>query len=351
LNNTSSAYKRIVVQDVISETKDVKTFQLLYEDGTPLKYEAGQFITFIFPKHDQQEEDRRSYSFSTTPGLDDTPAITLKRVENGEYSRKLIDRTKPGDVLLTIGASGYFTLPENIKDYKRFIFLAAGSGITPIYSLIKDILHHHPTVEVVLIYSNREPSETIFHKQLTNLQTRYSNRFTIEFLFSTTPNLLRARLSKWLLEVLLKKYTAGDYHQTLFYLCGPYDYMRMATIVLQTEGVPSDNIRKEHYAIHKPVRKNEPPDKETHRVEIRMNGNVYTFETQFPETILQHAKKMNIPLAYSCESGQCGTCAATCTQGKVWMWNNDVLVDAEVEKGRVLTCTGYPIEGDIVLEL
>jgi ferredoxin-NADP reductase len=348
--NTSSVYKRIVVRDIIEETKNVKSFQLAYADGSPLHYEPGQFITFIFPKNGSDDGDRRSYSFSTTPGIDAIPAITLKRIENGEYSRWFIDQVKPGQTLLTIGSSGHFTLPEDLSKYKKLIFLAAGSGITPVYSLLKHVLATYPSLHVVLLYSNRQPDETIFYNELNELQTKYSDQLTIEYLFSTSRNLLRARLGKSLLEALLKQYSGADHRDTLFYLCGPYEYMRMATIVLQTEGVPADNIRKENFASRKPVQKNEPPDKEKHAIELHLNGNVYTFETQFPETILQHAKKLNIPVPYSCESGQCGTCAASCVKGKVWMWNNEVLVDSEVEKGRALTCTAYPVGGDIILK-
>jgi ring-1,2-phenylacetyl-CoA epoxidase subunit PaaE len=349
--NTSTAYKRIVIRDIVDEAQNVKSFQLEYMDGSPLKYEPGQFITFIFPQNGKDEGDRRSYSFSTTPGIDAIPTITIKRIENGEYSRWFIDNARPGNTLLTIGASGHFTLPENLLEYKKLIFLAAGSGITPIYSLLKHALATYPHLSVVLIYSSQQANNTIFHKELTQLQERYSNRFTIEFLFSTSRNLSRARLGKWLLEILLKQYSGTDHHNTLFYLCGPYKYMRMATIVLQTEGVPANNIHKENFATRRPVQKNEPPDKDKHAVELRLNGNVYTFETEFPETILQHAKKLNIPIPYSCESGQCGTCAASCVKGKVWMWNNEVLVDAEVEKGRTLTCTAYAVGGDVILEI
>lgn len=349
--NTSSAYKRIVIRDIVEEARNVKSFQLEYADGSPLNYEPGQFITFIFPRNGQDEGDRRSYSFSTTPGVDATPAITIKRIENGEYSRWFIDNAKPGSTLLTIGTSGHFTLPENLHEYKKLIFFAAGSGITPIYSLLKHVLATYPHLPVVLIYSGRQADDTVFYRELTQLQKQYNDQLTIEYLFSTSRNLSRARLGKLLLEALLKQYSGTDHRNTLFYLCGPYEYMRMATIVLQTEGVPADNIRKENFATRRPVQKNEPPDKDKHTVELRLNGNVYTFETEFPETILQHAKKLNIPVPYSCESGQCGTCAASCVKGKVWMWNNEVLVDSEVEKGRTLTCTGYPIGGDVILEI
>src|SRR5262249_15928737 len=152
-------------------------------------------------------------------------------------------------------------------------------------------------------------------------------------------------------EVLIKKYDLHRFENTLYYLCGPYDYMRMASIVLQTEGVPAKYILKENFDIVKPPQREQPADKDPHRVELRMKRQVHRFTTQYPETILQQAKKLDIPIPYSCESGQCGTCAATCITGKVWMWNNEVLVESEMAKGRVLTCTGYPVGGDVILEI
>jgi ferredoxin len=182
------------------------------------------------------------------------------------------------------------------------------------------------------------------------LSLAFADRFTIEFLFSAAQNLERARLSKWLLEILLAAYSKAPLHTTLFYLCGPFDYMRMATIALLENKVPFHHIRKENFTSFKTAIKVQPPDKEKHRVTIYIEDKVYFLETQYPQTILQAAKKLGIQLPYSCESGRCGSCAATCASGKVWMSYNEVLMDEEIEKGRVLTCVGYPVDGDLVLD-
>ena len=343
-----SIYKKVRVQEVIQETRDSKTFKLALADGSPLEYVAGQFITLVFPKSGEKE-DRRSYSFSTAPGIDPDPAITLKWVENGEYSRKLIDYVKKGDEFLTIGASGFFTLPDDIDNHDRVFFLAAGSGITPVFSLLKTLLARDNEVQIVLVYSNKSKDDAIFLEELIALRNIHKDRFRIEFLYSNSPDLTRARLGKWLLENLLKEYGLPDPPKTLFFLCGPYDYMRMATIVLQTEGVPPENIRRENFSAVKPRFRPQPDDKAPHRVDILILDEEYSIECQYPETILQKARKSGIALPYSCESGQCGTCAATCVSGEIFMWNNEVLLDSEVEKGRVLTCTGYPVGGDVVI--
>lgn len=345
-----SLIKTVRVKRIIQEIPEAKSFFLEGVDGSPLLYAPGQFITLIFPKNDGTE-DRRSYSFSTSPETDTTAAITVKKVDNGEYSRKLLDYVKVGDELATIGSSGFFTLPDNVNQFDQLIFLAAGSGITPIFSLIKSAIKRKIKPTITLIYSNRSKESTLFFEELNELQQKNPATFRIEFLFSNSSNLIRARLGKWLLEQLLKEYIATAYSKCLFFLCGPFDYMRMATIVLQTEGTPPENIRKENFAAIKPRFVFEPPDKAAHQVHLEFNGHTYNFTAQYPDSILQSAKKAGIRLPYSCESGQCGTCVATCISGKTWMKNNEVLVDAEVNKGRTLTCTAFPIEGDVSLKM
>lgn len=345
-----SLIKTVRITRIVQEIPDAKSFFLENTDGSPLNYQPGQFLTLVFPKADGTEA-RRSYSFSTAPQTNSEAAITVKKVDNGEYSRKLLDHVKVGDELKTIGPSGVFTLPGNVDQFDQIIFLAAGSGITPIISLIKSAIAGKIRPKITLIYSNHSEQTTLFYQELVAIQKANPQSFTIEFLFSDSRNLGRARLGKLLLEQLLKQYVWTAYSRCLFFLCGPHDYMRMATIVLQTEGAHPHNIRKENFGAVKPRFIWEPPDKNPHQVTLLVNGTQYKFRSQYPDSILQSAKKAGVHLAYSCESGQCGTCVATCVEGKTWMKNNEVLVDAEVNKGRTLTCTAFPIEGDVTLKI
>ena len=126
--------------------------------------------------------------------------------------------------------------------------------------------------------------------------------------------------------------------------------MRMVTIELLESRVPLQHIRKENFTPLKIESGTLPPDMHKHNIEIQLQHKTYQLETQYPQTILAACKKAGIVLPYSCESGRCGSCAATCVQGKVWMSYNEVLMEDEMEKGRVLTCVGYPVYGDIVLK-
>jgi ring-1,2-phenylacetyl-CoA epoxidase subunit PaaE len=284
--------------------------------------------------------------------LNEPLSIGVKRIENGLLSRTLVDRAVIGDELITIGSGGLFILPDDIKNYKQIFFFAAGSGITPVYSLIKTALYAHPHLSLVLIYSNASPEKTVFLHQLKHLLKTFGFRFHIEFLFSTILELSRARLHRGLLLEFLAKYSAALYNETLFYICGPESYMRMCTYTLQEHDVPKDNIKREDFAINA-VRKRDasPPDKNAHNVFIQFNGQEIDVLVNYPDAILQSAKKQGIVLPYSCEAGRCGSCVAKCVKGKVWHSYNEVLTEKELQQGLVLTCVGHPVGGDVELRI
>jgi len=340
------SYIPLKVIEIRADTSDTKSLVLKQLEGEPILYKPGQFLTLVFEKNNREE--RRSYSISSTPCLDEPLTITVKRIDNGEYSRLLFDRVQAGDVLFTIGASGFFTLPENPSEYTQYFFLAAGSGITPILPLVKTILHSRIPAQVTLIYSNRSADDTIFRTDLDRLSKRFSKNFHMEFLFSSSQDLLKARLTKFLLMRYIHE-RVSHRDKALFYLCGPFKYMQMATITLLTEGIPNENIRKENFSTEKPVVKELPPDVNSHRVTVSYEGKFYSLDVQYPVAILEAAKRSGIMLPYSCEAGKCGTCAATCLAGNIWHSYNEVLSERELEKGRILTCTGYPYGDDDVV--
>ena len=339
-------FRDVRITRIIQETPDSKTFVLEPVEGT-FPYQAGQFLTFVFPM--MAGLSRRSYSFSSAPG--EMPAVTIKRISNGAFSRPLLEQAKPGDLLTIVGgASGFFTLPEDISGYDQVFFLAAGSGITPVYSLIKSLVTTERRIPAVLVYSNSTPERTLFRKPLEDLAARNRDRLKIEWLFSNKQDLWKARLNKLVLEMILHEKMKGSPSRTLVYLCGPFDYMRMAAIVLQSEGIPPENIKREVFTPDIPVSPVRPPDVDAHKVKILIHGQTHQLSVQYPDSILRAARKRGIELPYSCEAGRCGSCVASCTSGKVWMLYNEVLTDREVEEGRVLVCNGFPIGGDAVIE-
>ncbi len=343
--STNSNYKEVRITGITEETPDAKTFYL-EPQGWQAIYKAGQFLTIIFET--PFGEKRRSYSISSSPDTGEQLSITVKRQENGEFSRLLIDHLKTGDMLLTSGIAGFFVLPESIKHDAQIFFIAAGSGITPCYSLIKTLLQA-TKANIVLIYSNRSEKQTIFYRQLVELSRKYGDRFKTEFIFTSSHGKIPGRLNKDLLLQLLGKHHECAKENTLVYMSGPFDYIRMAMITLISYGIPFVNLKKEnfnHVSVRIPVA---PPDENPHQVSIQIGQNTYQLVVQYPKSILSAAKENKVPVQYSCETGVCGSCVAKCTTGKVWMAYNEVLTEKDVANGLVLMCQGYPVGGDAEL--
>jgi len=343
------AYLPLTITHIKEEIPEVKTFVFANDDAAAITYAPGQYLTLV--AQDAQMEVRRSYSITSSPALGEPLSIGVKRIENGLLSRRLIDHAKVGDQLLTIGAAGFFTLPDNLKAYQQVFFWAAGSGITPIYALLKTILFQHPAIAVVLIYSNHEPGTTIFYTELQQLEKQFSKRLTIKFLFSVSPRLDQARLHKDLLKRIVKELATTSMSEIVCYVCGPENYRRLCLYGLREIGVPAQNIRQETFSTTKVQVRETPPDVQPHNVSVHFNGETFWFEAQYPATLLQAAKKAGLSLPYSCEAGRCGNCAATCLAGNVWMSYNEVLTDKEMAQGLILTCVGYAVAGDVVLAI
>ena len=347
MNEDGSLYKKIRIREIKEEVKDFKVF--VFEDEHNIKYQSGQYLTLI--SYHNQTEVRRSYSITSSPALSEALSIGVKRVANGFFSRQLIDHTKEGDDILTIGSGGLFILPDDIQNYKQLFFFAAGSGITPIYSLIKTALHIFEHVSIVLVYSNASEEKTAFLKELKQLQQRFQHRFRVEWLFSNSADLSRARLHRDLIVELISTLKKEN-NSTLFYICGPESYMRLCTYTLQEKGIGPGNIKKENFVIHTIPKANAfPPDKKERVVEIRRGSTTYHVIVTYPDSILKAAKKQGILLPYSCEAGRCGNCVAKCTKGMVWHSYNEVLTERELKKGLVLTCVGHPVGGNLQLEI
>lgn len=339
-----SIIKRLQLLQVIEETTDARTFILEPLDGWQPSCQSGQFLTLVF--YTPHGEKRRSFSITSSPELNEPISITVKKVDNGEFSRPLVYSAKPGDIFYCSGISGVFTLPPAPWP-EQFCFLAAGSGIAPCFSLIRTILHTSQK-QVVLFYSNVNEQHTIFYKQLLELQQKHAGRFHVRFLLSENTDIYHKRLSRWLLDQLLDEYIAEHRSSTLFYLCGPFEYMQTAEITLLMH-TDRDHLIKENFSSLPRLVLPTPPDTEKHRVTIHINQRSYILDVEYPQTVLKAAKEQRIDLPYSCEAGRCSSCVATCTEGKIWMAYNEILTDSEVEKGRILTCQSFPIGGDAVI--
>jgi ferredoxin-NADP reductase len=330
------------VEAIKWELPDAATFILAEISGKQIGYKAGQFVTLVFDHH--QEEIRRSYSLSSSPS-EPLLSITVKRIANGEISRYLLTKIKPGDVLNAVEPAGRFVI--NSFEEKKDIFLfAAGSGIVPIFAQLKHLLPYPGKSKLTLIYSNQNERSVLFKDELNRLAEQHSSRCKIIPLLSSEGN----RLTNQLVEKLVIKNAKFSLNSAEFYTCGPFDYMRMIRLTLLYMGFDAGQIRKENFVLEtipvSPVALNYPPK----QIKIHFSGETFDLVVGENQSILQAALQNNIPLPYSCRVGDCSTCAAICKSGRVEMVKNNVLTDADLGAGWVLTCTGHPLDDDVLIE-
>ncbi len=331
------------------ETAEAVTLELEPEDGATVAYLPGQYLPVI--RAFGEKDLRRAYSFSTCPGVDARPAITVKRIPNGAMSTWLVQRTKPGDRLLAAAPAGQFFLPKNKP--RRLIYVAAGSGITPVMSHLKKLLDAGawPDVPVALIYANRDSAGTIFKQEIDRRIARFPKRFSCTYVFSRETNVPHARhghlnngaFEKYLLDLYGGKITARDRAGTHVFLCAPTALMRMARMTLRVLDFADENIHQETFVPDTRRQSRTVDRNRSHRIAVtEQSRSRLEFSVFSGETILDGALRQGIELPYTCKSGVCLSCLARCVSGEV-----DV---AFVEQTRregpgalVNTCIGYAV--------
>jgi len=321
--------------------------------GTPVTYRAGQFLTLAF-RLGGVKTLRRSYSFCSSPDVDEPLAIAVKLVENGEISRLLHHQLRVGDMVEMAAAGGQFIYPTDPLIYRTLFLFAAGVGITPLLSILKTALVKEVHSKLVLVFSSRSAEDTPFAKDIAHWKARYPERLQVIHLYSSSPNLLRARLNGPLINTIVTQELTYARDAALFYLCGPVDYMDVCRISLLSAGFKAEQIRRETFVLPEDEADEDDTtekvvDKKTYRVALQINGKTHRFDVPYPKRILDVALEHKIDVPYSCSGGVCSTCTATCVKGHVRMDYNEVLTDEELAAGRVLICTGHPTENDTTI--
>ncbi|MGZ3764233.1 MAG: 2Fe-2S iron-sulfur cluster-binding protein [Mucilaginibacter sp.] len=333
---------QLKIEAIKWETADTATFFLSEISGKKVRYKAGQFITLVFAHHSQ--EIRRSYSLSSSPD-EDLLAVTVKRITNGEISRYMLTKLKPGDILNAVEPAGRFIINEAATEKDIFLF-AAGSGVTPIFSQLKYALAHPGKVRFTLIYSSQNTSSILFREQLNALESAHPEKLKVIHLLSSEAN----RLNNVMVERLVTQNIHFDISKGEFYLCGPFSYMRMIRLTLLYMEFEAAQIRKENFVIETVAVTGNATIYPPGKVKIHFKDELYDITVGENQSILQAALQNSIRLPYSCRAGICSTCMALCKDGKVVMAENDVLTDQDMRDGWILTCTGHPIGDDVVIE-
>lgn len=317
------------------------------------KYKAGQFLTLCFYFGDR--EVRRSYSFSSSPDVDEPYEITVKRVDNGEISRLLHHNIAVGDEIQVMEPQGLFTY-ETAPSMERIIFLFAGGvGVTPLFSILKTALTVEENSRIVLVYSNSSKESTLFYSELLDWQSRFPTRLKIEFIWSDTKNLLKARLNRDYLITLVKA-NVVDGVESLFYTCGPLFYMDLCRFTLLGMGFPDQTIKRETFYFpeeeeDEDEKEEESVDTTSYEITLLFNGQAHKLTVPYNKSILDVGLEQKLKLPYSCKSGMCSTCISQVVGGAVRMDYNEVLTDREILNGRCLICTSHPKEEGTIVEV
>ena len=303
-------------------------------------FEAGQYITI---KHKLDgEEVRRAYSISSSP-QDKHLTIGIKKVPEGRFSVYANTSLKEGNQLLVMPPEGRFVYKSSEKP-KKICAFAAGSGITPIMSIARNVLESHPENIFVLVYGNQNKTETMFREEILQLAKEYKNRFSVQFVYSKAreEDALFGRIDTSVVNFILKNKFKETVFNT-FYLCGPEAMINVASDTLKSNGVPDDSIYFELFTA------SENKESETLNlegktsVEVVLDDEVHAFIMDKKTSVLDAVLNENIDAPYSCQGGVCSTCIARITEGEAKMDKNQILTDSEIEEGFILTCQAHPV--------
>nr|MBS0038176.1 ferredoxin--NADP reductase [Saprospiraceae bacterium] len=352
---------KLKVNDIEENTREAATVILEVPESLsePFKYRAGQYITVkLFM---DGKELRRSYSISSTPDEEDFH-FTVKKVKGGKVSPYLVQQLKKGELLEVSAPEGKFTMDFSPDKKRAHYFFAAGSGITPVISLIKDALNREPKSEIFLLYGNKSEDQVIFKEELERLSLRYQGQFFYEKTFSgkkkgslsrlfssggTPKNSLKGRIDGKLVDVFLEKHPSRRTEQH-FFICGPGDMLRKVSEHLKSKGIVPDCIHLEYFTVDDSGKKVITGSQDTLAI-IKLNGETIEMTIPKDKNILETLQDAGYDPPYSCTSGVCSSCMAKLTKGKVEMETCLALDDSEVEDGYILTCQSKSISPEIEL--
>ena len=348
------------VKDVVRETPDAVTITFWHPISEEIRYQPGQFLTFLLNINGQKV--RRSYSMASSPHVDVSLAVSVKRVPGGLASNYLCERIHPGDILETLEPMGTFVPKLDPQNRRTLILIGAGSGITPLFSMAKSALHVEPGSRVWLIYGNRNQESIIYKAHLDAMEQAYGqSRFRTTHVLSQ-PNARwtgrDGRINQHTLTSLLENLPVSDRQSASAYLCGPDTMMAEARSALALVGVPAERVHKESYVtapvaagdvIEEPLTEDE--ENGSPEVTVLYEGAEYKFTVAPHQTILEAALDLDIDLPYSCQAGMCTACLGKCTSGTVKLDEEDGLSASELKAGYVLTCVAHPVGRDVVIEI
>lgn len=346
--SASLAARHVRVTKIVRETPDATSFHFEELDGAEMPFAAGQFMTF--EAHVGGERLRRAYSLAG-PAVPGAPRfVTVKRIADGRVSNHLNEAVEEGQLIPVLGPSGHFTLEDaerelaeaGLEPARRLVLIAAGSGITPIRSLVETALATRPELRLSLVYGNRSEADVIFRDRIAELEAAHPERFEVAHVLERTEGselpATRGLLDRPTIDALLDRLETEG---ALFFVCGPAPVMDAAREALLARGVHEARIREERF--QNPERReaaDAPADTQTVLVRTRRGEREITVPPG--RTILEAGLSGGADLPFSCAMGGCGACRVKLVSGEVVMDEPNCLSSREREQGYVLACVGRP---------
>ncbi|WP_188049297.1 ferredoxin--NADP reductase [Flavobacterium sp. GP15] len=345
-----SSFLKLIIKEVKRETKDAVSilFNVPEELKANYKFIAGQYLNLKLTLDGQ--EIRRAYSICSSPDSGEL-RIAVKAVKDGAFSQFANTKLKAGDAIEVGTPEGKFTFEPQADRQKNYVAFVAGSGITPVMSILKSVLKNESKSSFVLVYGNKSPEETIFHQELHDLQLQYVGRLFVHYVFSQakTDNALFGRIEKAAVNFVLKnKHKELEFDK--FYLCGPEPMINLVSDVLKEHNVKDTAIKFELFAASIVENTIEKSLSGHSKITIMVDDEETTFEMSQKQTVLDAALKQGIDAPYSCQGGICSSCLARVTSGTAEMSKNSILTDKEIASGLILTCQAHPTSESIYID-
>jgi len=354
----SVLFHPLLVRSVTPDTTDavLVSFDVPEHLRETFGFTQGQYLTL------RQEIDGRDLrrSYSICAGVDDGELrVGVRRVKGGAFSNWINERLRPGDSIGVMAPQGRFFVPIEPLASRHHLGIAAGSGITPILSILKTVLAREPLSRFTLIYGNRKLQSTMFKETLEDLKNRYMSRLVLHPVFSGEPTdvpLNRGRIQREKVSEFLRLLRADSIAHA--YICGPFQMNDDAEAALLEAGVAAERIHVERFGVATAagapagavVHEARPGDADSARIVIVRDGlrREIEFRREQP-SILDCATAAGLEVPFSCTSGVCGTCRAKVLEGMVRMERNFALDKSDVAAGFVLTCQAHPLTERVVL--
>ncbi|MBO3270910.1 1,2-phenylacetyl-CoA epoxidase subunit PaaE [Hymenobacter defluvii] len=352
-------FHTLKIKHITRETPDcvALTLDVPAELRATFQYRPGQYLTFR--REVGGEEIRRSYSLCSSP-LDEEWRVAVKKVPGGRFSQLAVEELRAGDAVEVLPPAGSFGPATLLATQTRhYVAFAAGSGITPILSIIKTVLLTEPQSRVTLVYGNRGRNSIIFKEAIEALKNTFLQRLRVYHVLSREQgdtDLFFGRLDQAKVQQFMNTLIPPSLIDECF-ICGPEQMIQDVRAALSEAGVAPEKVHFELFGTSTPrpttAAPTPPPghDDQQSRVTVQLDGHTHVLPmSYYGNTILDELLATGVDAPYSCKNGMCSTCRARITTGQVEMDVNYSLSDTEVAKGYVLTCQARPVSAEVEVD-